>query len=221
MTKKETAFLSNTFLFRGMDEAEAATLLSDLPAKSILCQRGEAVEIEHAVAFIYSGECEIIRRGERERLILNVLKKSDSFGILSVFCNESVPTSILAKKETQILYLTRETLIALTERSHAVAMNIIRFLSDRVCFLNRKIATLGSATVEEKCISFLAEEIEKNGSRFPFQAAKAARKIGAGRASLYRALNTLVNNGVLLHEDGAIQILKPDYFVIKQKEIKK
>ena len=213
MNKREESFLSKSFLFFGMGEKDARQLLRSTAAESIRCARGEKIEIPKALAFILCGECEIIRRhGEHERLVLNTLKSGDSFGILSVFNDSPAPTEVLAKKETSILYLTRATLIELTEKSHAVAMNIIRFLSDRICFLNQRIATLGGTTVEEKCISYLREQMKKNGPEFPFQAAKVARRIGAGRASLYRALGTLVNNGLLLHENGAVKILQPDYF---------
>ncbi len=213
MNKKEESFLSRSFLFKGMSEGEVYSLLSDTSAESIRCARGEKIKISQALAFVYSGECEIIRRhGEHERLVLNILKSGDSFGILSVFTEAPAPTEILAKKECSILFLSRTSLVTLTEKSPAVAMNIIRFLSDRVSFLNQRIATLASTTVSEKLASHIKEEMQKNGTCFPFQAAKVARRIGAGRASLYRALSALSGDGVLSHEEGLLRIHKPEYF---------
>ena len=156
----------------------------------------------------------------KNELVLNTLKKGDSFGILSVFSNEPYPTAVIAKKETKILFLNHEDLDLLIEQLPAVAMNVIRFLAGRVTFLNRKVATLGGATVEDKCIAFLKEEYQKNGSHFPFSISGVARKIRAGRASLYRALASLEEKGILVYRNNAVDILHPDYIVNQNKEKK-
>ena len=101
-------------------------------------------------------------------------------------------------------------LFSLIECSPRVAMNVITFLAGRVAFLNQKVATLGGTSVEEKCLAFFKEQYNKYGDCFPFSVSAAARKINAGRASLYRALATLAEKGILLHEESNVQILRPD-----------
>ncbi len=217
MNKKEFSFLSETFIFKGLTEQD----MKELP-KEMLCQtpiffKGEHVDLSVSeskkIAFILSGECTVMKEG----LVMNTLKKGDSFGILSVFSSEPYPTAVIAKKETKILFLERDDLIMLIEKSPKIAMNVITFLAGRVTFLNAKIATLSGITVEDKCVAYLKEEYKKHGDSIPFPISAVARKIRAGRASLYRAIAALEKKGILEYKDNLVRILYPN-FVKKQKE---
>ena len=220
MNKKEFLFFSQTFLFDKVRFEDIDQLPRKIDCQALTFSKGEHANTEFweskKIAFILSGEC-IVMKNE---LVLNTLKKGDSFGILSVFSNEPYPTAVIAKKETKILFLNHEDLDLLIEQLPAVAMNVIRFLAGRVTFLNRKVATLGEATVEDKCLAFLKEEYQKNGSHFPFSISGVARKIRAGRASLYRALASLEEKGILVYRNNAVDILHPDYIVNQNKEKK-
>ena len=210
MKKKERSFLLETFLFSGFSADEIDALACKIEAETLTFERGQQLDLPFSeikkIAFVLFGECEVMSN----KLVINTLKKGDSFGILSVFSNEAYPTHILAKNRCGILFLTKETLISLIECSPKAAMNVITFLAGRVTFLNHKVATLGSASVEEKCASYLKEQYNSFGDRFAFPISSVARKIGAGRASLYRALDALEAKGILRHEDGTIQILQPE-----------
>lgn len=210
MKNKELIFLSETFLFSDFSENEILDLPCKIDPTSVACEKGERIEItrsgEEKIAFVLSGECEVMS----ERLVLNTLKKGDSFGILSIFSNEPYPTAIVAKKNSRILFLTKETLLQLINCSPKISFNVIRFLSGRVSFLNRKVATLGSASVEEKCVHLLKDLFQKFGAVIPFPISSMARKLGVGRASLYRALESLTEKGILRHEDTCVHILCPN-----------
>lgn len=210
MKNKELNFLSQTFLFCGFSEDEILNLPCEIILSTVLCEKGDRIKIarygEEKIAFVLSGECEVMS----ERLVLNTLKKGDSFGILSIFSNEPYPTAIVAKKNSRILFLEKETLLSLIECSPKISLNVIRFLSGRVSFLNRKVATLGSASVEEKCTHLLKDLLQKFGVVIPFPISSMARKLGVGRASLYRSLESLTEKGILRYEDTYVHILCPD-----------
>lgn len=213
MDKKEINFLSQTFLFEGIDREITEKLLFESEISLHICARGDRINFSKQIAFVQSGECEVIREQEGHgALVLNNIKKGESFGILSVFSDEPYTTTVVAKKESRILLLKKEILIKLIESSPEVSMNVIRFLSGRVNFLTHKVATLGSVTVEEKCISYLKEEFRIHGSLISFSVSKVARKLGVGRASLYRALSALDAEGLILHEEGSVKILNPLFF---------
>ncbi len=209
MKKKERSFLTETFLFSGFSADEIDALPCKIEAESLTFEKGQHLDFSFSevkkIAFVLFGECEVMSN----KLVINTLKKGDSFGILSVFSDEPYPTHILARNRCGILFLTKETLTSLIECSPKVARNVITFLAGRVTFLNHKVATLGGASVEKKCASYLKEQYNSFGERFAFPISSVARKIGAGRASLYRALDALEAKEILRHEDGAIQILQP------------
>jgi CRP-like cAMP-binding protein len=213
MNKKEFSFLSDTFIFKGLSEQDIGRLPDRILCETPFFSKGEHLDLSVAsgkkIAFILSGECAVIKDG----LVMNILKKGDSFGILSVFSNEPYPTDVIAKKETRILFLEHDDLIMLIEHSPKIAMNVITFLAGRVTFLNSIIATLSGITVEDKCIAYLKEEYKKHGESIPFPISGVARRIRAGRASLYRAIAALEKKGILEYRDNSVKILNPDRIV--------
>ena len=218
MNRKEFLFLSNTFIFNGIGPDDIERLPESIHCETPVFSKGERADLNLSenkkIAFILSGECIVMK----DALVLNTLKKGDSFGILSIFSDEPYPTSVIAKKETKILFLTHDDLIMLIENLPRVAMNVIRFLSGRVTFLNKKVATLGGATVEDKCIAYLREEYKGEGDTIPFPISAVARKIRVGRASLYRALASLEEKGTLVYSDNTVKILHQDQIKKQQKE---
>ncbi|MBP3592239.1 MAG: Crp/Fnr family transcriptional regulator [Clostridia bacterium] len=212
MKNRELAFLSGTFLFSDFSEKEISLFSESIHLEWVLCQKGDRIDMtlsgSQRLAFVYSGKCEVLS----EKLVLNTLKKGDSFGILSIFSDEPYPTAIVAKKQCRIFFIEKTDLLALIEASPKIAMNVIRFLASRVTFLNQKVSTLGGSSVEEKCIAYLKSQYQKLGTAIPFPISAVARKIGTGRASLYRALDALAEKGVLKYEENTAKILVPNFF---------
>ena len=107
MKKKQLFFLSNTFLFSNLSEEEILSLPPEIETENVLCEKGQRIDMalseEKRIAFVLSGECDVMH----EKLVLNTLKKGDSFGILSIFSNEPYPTNIIAKKQCHILFLKK------------------------------------------------------------------------------------------------------------------
>jgi len=75
-------------------------------------------------------------------------------------------------------------------------------------FLNEKIETVTKVSVEKKLGSYLiskAKELKK--SAFSLNLKKCAESIGAGRASVYRALKTLKTKGYIEAENKFVSII--------------
>ena len=210
MNKKDFSFLSKTFLFSGIEANELPDLPCVVNTQTIVCEKGTLINLalaeEKKIGFVLSGQCEV----RCDKLVLNVLGKGDSFGILSVFCEEPYPTAIIAKKESRILFLSKASLLSLIQASPKISMNVITFLAGRISFLSKKATMLGSASAEDKLSVFLKEEYRKQGERFPFSATAIAKKINIGRASLYRALTSLEEKEIVLHQENSIFVLRPE-----------
>ena len=70
------------------------------------------------------------------------------------------------------------------------------------------IATFSGSTVEMKLASHLLSRYQKSGTlEFPFNCKHCSEAISAGRASIYRALLVLENEGLIKHENKKIIIL--------------
>ena len=207
------SLIKDLFLFEGIDEHEVDALIDILKYETNTYQRGELVfspeKFEKKIGFILDGECEIIHTSRDEsRVVLNVLKKGDSFGILAVFRDESFPTEVYVKRKTKILFLESNELLALIDRSSRVSLNIIRFLAKRVGFLNNKIETVTKGGVEKKLSSYLIQKSNAlTSDEFEINMKKCAESIGAGRASVYRAMDALITRRYLSLENKKIKIL--------------
>ena len=205
-------FLSGTFLFKGLDSNEISKLTFDNPPEIICYKRGDLVYSSNdggAVGFVMSGECEIRRiRSDGSKIVLNTLHENASFGILSVFSEDDFPTQIYATKNCCILYFKAEQIKDFVNSKLHISANLINFLVNRVSFLNKKIETFSGTRVEDRLAAFILIEKDKFASvSFPFNVQKTAEEINAGRASVYRALSVLEEDGLIKLENKIIYIL--------------
>ena len=85
MKKKDFAFLSETFLFSGIEAKEILSLPCEITPQALQFKKGERLDFsfseEKKLAFVLTGECEVMR----DKVVLNTLRKGDSFCILSIF----------------------------------------------------------------------------------------------------------------------------------------
>ena len=208
-----TEILRESFLFSEIANDTLVKILNDFPPKVIGFKRGELVYSslgDAMVGFILSGRCEIRLDRKNNKTVLNVLGEKDSFGILSVYSAEEYPTKIYATKNSRVLFFTSDQIHAIANSSSQISSNIIKFLANRISFLNRKIATFSATTVEERLAAFLLTERKKHASdQFPFNAQKTSEEINAGRASVYRAIASLEGEGLVSLIDKKIYINDP------------
>lgn len=207
-----TKILMRSFLFSGLAEEEIADILNENSPTVRCFKRGELIYSsangEGSVGFVLSGRCEIrLDRAEKGRTVLNILSESDSFGVLSVFSDDEFPTHIYATKNSEILFFTAEQIKHFVNNYSQISANLIKFLANRISFLNKKIATFSGNRVEDRLAAFLLNEIDKHGTfEFPFNCNKTAEEINAGRASVYRALASLEESGLITMSEKIIYI---------------
>ncbi len=204
--------LKGSFLFSGLTEDEIERILNENPPSIRCFKRGELIYSsangEGSVGFVLSGRCEIrLDRAEKGKTVLNILSDSDSFGVLSVFSDDEFPTHIYATKNSEILFFTAEQIRHFVNNYSQISSNLIRFLANRISFLNKKIATFSGNRVEDRLAAYLVNESERRGSlEFAFNCNKTAEEINAGRASVYRALASLEENGLITMSEKIIYI---------------
>lgn len=207
-----TTILKGSFLFSGLTESEIDKILNENPPNIRCFKRGELIYSsangEGSVGFVLSGRCEIrLDRAEKGKTVLNILSDSDSFGVLSVFSDDEFPTHIYATKNSEILFFTAEQIRHFVNNYSQISANLIKFLANRISFLNKKIATFSGNRVEDRLAAYLVNESERRGSlEFAFNCNKTAEEINAGRASVYRALASLEENGLITMSGKIIYI---------------
>ncbi len=167
-------------------------------------------QFDKKMGFVINGECVVERvSGDGKTIPLNKLSKNDSFGVVALFGEtDKYPTQVRSRTHSDILFFTKEEIEYLIENYPVIAKNLIYYLSKKIVFLNSKIATFSSDTVEQKLASFILNEKNKlNSQIIPFNCKKSAEAINVGRASLYRALASLTDSEYIKLDNKIIYIL--------------
>lgn len=202
--------LIHLFPFFGIDEKELLSIQNELSFNIVSYEKNDIVlskdNYSCEIGFILSGECAVYKKRQKEDIPLQSLKKYDSFGILTLFSAEEYPTLIITKKKTRILFIKKDEFLACLKKHFTVSMNVMVFLTDRIQFLNKKIATLSGASVEEKVLQYISIQSKEFGEQFSFNHSRVAALLNIGRASLYRVLNKLQDDGIIELNEKTILI---------------
>lgn len=207
-------FITNLFPFKDVKNESMNKILAAYSFKTEKFERGETVfshkDEKGKIGFVINGECEVYKpRKNGENVFLNSLMPLSSFGILSVINpNSEFPTIIKAKKKTTVLFISGQDFLKIIQRYPKVSLNVIKFLADRINFLNKKISSFSEKTVEEKVALYLIEK-SKECNEIDFCGTKISAVLNCGRASLYRALETFVQLNLIKIENKKIYIISP------------
>lgn len=205
--------LSKLFLFEGMEREEILWKLALAQPKCEVYHRGEVLsapqEFRRALFVITKGECDVIQGEGESALVLNTLRTGDTFGIVSLFSQRTVfPTTVMARKETEVIVLDRSDVERMMNACPQIGVNIISFLTDRVEFLNDRVASLTEPTVERKVAGFLLAACSTEEEPvFMLNRKHTAEALHCGRASLYRALDDLKTKGIIACEGSIIKVI--------------
>ena len=217
MSNSYLDFFKNTFLFSNIPEQNIAEALETIALEAKQFTKNEPIysegSFENKLCFVYEGSCEVIRlHANGSRLPLNSLNKYDSFGIVAALTDtDEFPSTVRAKKASTVLFITSTDLEALMLRYPIIAINVSKFLAERIIFLNNKVHTFSGSTVEKKLASYLMLTSKKlNSNEFELNRKKTSELISTGRASLYRALDSLASSGVITYDSKNIYINDPE-----------
>ncbi len=202
--------LSAFFLFGGLDE-EALCAIEQRLEPTVTYRRGQVVYNTHAfrraVGLIVRGAVTVRSAGE---VVITHLRAGEIFGVAALFDNEqeTYVTEILADEDTAVRFIPQELMSRLVAEFPPVAERYIRFLSDRVRFLNRKLSALTVGNAENRLYHYLLSHQDEQGTiLLPDTMTELAKALNMGRSSLYRSLDTLVHEGILTKEGKHYRIL--------------
>ena len=218
MRKEEIKVIKNCFLFENTSEE----ILEEIMKKALQITEYEKDEViyqknnfKKSLALVLRG-CVEIYRG---KLLMNKLCEGGVFGVTAVFNeNEQYISKVVAVKKCKIAFISENNLRVLFNTDANFAVNYIKFLSDRIDFLNRKIDNFSAPDAEVTLARFICQNATYN-SKFQHEVgvksySETAQRLNIGRASLYRALEALEAEG-LIQKDG--KTLRIKNFELLQK----
>ncbi len=159
------------------------------------------------VGIIICGNAIVEPCHSKDNSLLKMLYKDDMFGIANLYSEtQPFPSVIKAKNHVKVLFINGTAFRALIENDKATLEAYLSFMSKKIMYLNKKIATLTAGSTEKKLAFYLAEN-ERNGVLVTSLSMSAIAEIlNIGRASLYRALDSLANDGLIIRDGKNISI---------------
>lgn len=196
----------NTFLFSGLSEQTKKTVLSLLPDPEVF-QKGEVIYSANR----YQKAIGIVLEGKMSAMGENILKRSfcegDVFGAAALFStDQNYSSEIIAQSRCKVQFIDEQILKELFKKYPECSLNYIAFLSDRVRFLNQKIAQLSSRDSDSKLLCYLRANSNEFGEIEVKNMSALCKMLGIGRTSLYRSIEELENKGLITKENNIIRV---------------
>ena len=157
------------------------------------------------LGIIVFGKIEI-RSSDGGRVLMKSASAGEMFGAATVFLGENTISDVIAKTKCGIIFVGREMIEELFASDAGVAVSYAEFLSQKVAFLNKKVASISSPRADMALASHIIETADGK-SEFKLNCLAASKKLGIGRTSVYRALKTLEDDGLIRFENGKIIII--------------
>ena len=212
-TKKEFEKIFQSPIFSGVDIGHALKtfekhncLAIDFNADEIILAQNDA---SHKAGLFLFGEAVATTADDS---LLRFLRTGDFFGIANLFTNEDYVSSIRAKKKCRVFFFTEEAIRELLETDQAFLYNYLGFLSGRICYLNRKIRYLTAGSAERRLALYLSS-FQKDIIEIDASLSALSELLDIGRASLYRAFDTLIADGYIQKEGRTIHLLNADAMI--------
>lgn len=204
LTQEQRQLAAGAFLFRDVP----AEGLDWALAQGELVRAGRAETLytperfRHSLGLVLNGRVRVTRAS----LFVGILGQGDWFGAAALFNGrEAYPSTLTALCGCEALLFSQETVSGLMARWPAAGTNYIRYLSDRICFLSDRLDSLAAGSAEEKVRQFLLRSADGAGQTNA-PAAGIAKALGLGRASVYRAFDSLERQGFLTRAGKIIQL---------------
>lgn len=203
---------SSFFLLNGLNEDEKNKITQKFCAP-VKFKKGEIIYSDtvfnNAIGFIVSGSAFAVSNNQNETY-LKTFKENMCFGVAAVFGNgERYISTITAYTDCEILFITEPDLRQIFEKFPQTAVNYITFLSDKVRFLNNKLSVVSCMNAEDTVLTYLSGATDSDGyATLPKNMTLFAKTLGLSRATLYRVLDTLEQNGTILKENNKLKVIK-------------
>ncbi len=212
MTKLNEDILKKLFPFSSLDGEALSDILKSARLEIRRFKSGEVIigdeHHERALCFVLKGLCDVERARATDTIPVKTLKPYESFGIISVFSSgEKFPTTVKSRSQSEVLFISKDTLGALMRKYPEISESLIRFLCQRVEYLNDSLSTMSAKSAEGRLAKKLISMGRTQGDKIEISMTRLCGEIAIGRASLYRILDDFEASGLVVTDKKSITIL--------------
>lgn len=182
-------------------------------AGQVIYLEGEPAETLYLLERGWIKATRMSREGREQAMLF--LESGEIFGDIAMFSGTTYPGTVVALEDVDVWAIPAREFLTLTEQYPALAMAVIRHLSDRVLHYIGLVEDLSLRNVEARLANTLLQHAEARDGQLIVPRRgwttfdEMAVRLGTVRDVLSRALKTLEAEGLLRVEKQAIVLLDP------------
>ncbi|MBE6804616.1 MAG: Crp/Fnr family transcriptional regulator [Clostridia bacterium] len=201
-------FLKQTRIFKDADEKILTSVLNTY-GKSVSYAKNDIVfsreTYSPVLCLIIKGEARV-SKGET---VISHLKDGEIFGAAFLY-NQSYEfeNTVTALTPLKVVIIEKNGVDELIKCDSSVSFNYISYLSERIGFLNSKIEGYTKPNAEEKLMLYLKKNADINNGKCEISVSmtELSHVLQISRASLYRVIETLENQGKICRDGKKIYV---------------
>ena len=216
---KELGYLKALPVFAALPE-ELLRLIDRHTVERVF-SRGETIFFEGEAGegfhYVIEGQVKIIKTSEDGREhIINLLQPGDLFAEVLLFNNQPYPATAMAVEGAKVGVIRNSDLEKLVLANNDLALQLIKALSQRLLYAQRKIKNLALDDVLSRTAEVLLRLAEDKGGKqkeihLEFSRQDLASLVGTTRETLTRTLSALKKGGVIEFEGSLIRLIDVAY----------
>ncbi|MBR5381963.1 MAG: Crp/Fnr family transcriptional regulator [Oscillospiraceae bacterium] len=209
LSDRELSLLAGCFLFQDADSSFLSRAVGDGRCTLRVYEKGavifEPARFSRGLGVLLSGAVLVTKSAAAHGYVMRRIAPGGVFGAAALFDDGPYVSVLKAERPCRMIFFPQALVEELLRESPEAALGYIRFLSGRVRFLNGRIAALLSDSAESSVAGYLlgaGENPVRCGSLTEMSA-----RLNIGRTSLYRALGSLQERGVIKKDGKSVEIL--------------
>lgn len=217
LSKQELNQLKRSEIFKGLNEKQLIEIIEDDDCLLVSFKRKDSIydNSEYLKAFGYVRKGKAIIKSQSSVYLMRYLDKNSFFGVMGLFCDDiDYVSEIEARSDMEIIFFKQNLIERCIKRYPEFSINLIKFLTGRISYLNKKINVISNNTNTDKLASFIHLQIENSGSQFIINEsyAKLCERLNMSRASLYRSFDELIDKKLIEKDNKRIIVKDISYF---------
>ena len=210
--QKSMDILSTCPLFNGMSPMEIGHLLSQEGCRLVHYPAGSTIPSERGMMMLLTGSVLIEKQSADGRYLrMREVWPPQAINVSALLAQPPREVSRLSTPDgCRAVELSRALVTQALIEGGTFSVNLVEFLLGRVVFLNKKITALSGHTAASRLELYLAENaVQKDGVsqvQLPFSLSEFAEHLCVGRASLYRTLDAMEQQGRIRRKGRTIYL---------------
>ena len=210
--QKSMDILSTCPLFNGMSPMEIGHLLSQEGCRLVHYPAGSTIPSERGMMMLLTGSGLIEKQSADGRYLrMREVWPPQAINVSALLAQPPREVSRLSTPDgCRAVELSRALVTQALMEGGTFSVNLVEFLLGRVVFLNKKITALSGHTAASRLELYLAENaVQKDGVsqvQLPFSLSEFAEHLCVGRASLYRTLDSMEQQGRIRRKGRTIYL---------------